>query len=70
MKSVRVAIATESFLPSLNGVTTSVCRVAENLREQGRTAIGRVEDEMNRIDPRDHGDRLLAGDHDRRCRSR
>lgn len=34
-----MAIATESFLPSLNGVTTSVCRVAESLQAQGHTAM-------------------------------
>lgn len=34
-----MAIATESFLPSLNGVTTSVCRVSEELAAQGHETL-------------------------------
>ena len=36
---MRVAIVTESFLPSTNGVTTSVCRVADRLRAEGHEAL-------------------------------
>ncbi len=32
-------MVTESFLPTLNGVTTSVCRVAQSLRARGPKAL-------------------------------
>jgi glycosyltransferase involved in cell wall biosynthesis len=36
---MRVALITETFLPNVNGVVTTLCRVLEHIQEQGHEAI-------------------------------
>jgi phosphatidylinositol alpha 1,6-mannosyltransferase len=38
-RTLRIALMTETFLPNVNGVVTTLCRLLEHLRERGHEAL-------------------------------